>query len=41
MSATSAGHSHDPGRYEIRIEGHLAPRWAARFDGMTLGRTKR
>jgi hypothetical protein len=36
MSATSAGHSHDPGRYEIRIEGHLAPRWAARFDGMTL-----
>jgi hypothetical protein len=23
-------------RYEIRLGGHLAPRWAARFDGMTL-----
>jgi hypothetical protein len=22
--------------YEIRVRGHLAPRWAARFDGMTL-----
>src|SRR4029453_11175545 len=33
---TSAGHSHHPGRYEIRLKGHLSPRWAARFDGMTL-----
>jgi hypothetical protein len=24
------------GRYEIRLKGHLGPRWAARFDGMTL-----
>ncbi|MGH2869886.1 MAG: hypothetical protein ACRDNK_20250 [Solirubrobacteraceae bacterium] len=24
------------GRYEIRVRGHLAPRWAAWFDGMTL-----
>jgi hypothetical protein len=24
------------GRYEIRVQGHLAPRWAAWFDGMTL-----
>jgi hypothetical protein len=24
------------GRYEIRLEGHLDARWAARFDGMTL-----
>jgi hypothetical protein len=24
------------GRYEIRIEGRLSPRWATRFDGMTL-----
>lgn len=24
------------GRYEIRVRGRLAPRWAARFDGMTL-----
>ena len=23
-------------RYEIRLEGHLDSRWAARFDGMTL-----
>jgi hypothetical protein len=26
----------DPDRYEIRVTGHLAPRWAAVFDGMTL-----
>jgi hypothetical protein len=25
-----------PERYEIRITGHLAPRWANWFDGMTL-----
>jgi hypothetical protein len=24
------------GRYEIRLHGRLDPRWAARFDGMTL-----
>jgi hypothetical protein len=24
------------GRYEIRLQGRLDPRWAARFDGMTL-----
>ncbi|HEY8471912.1 MAG TPA: hypothetical protein VIL37_04670 [Natronosporangium sp.] len=24
------------GRYEIRVKGHLDPRWAARFEGMTL-----
>lgn len=23
-------------RYEIRVKGHLAARWAAWFDGMTL-----
>jgi hypothetical protein len=23
-------------RYEICIKGHLSPRWATRFDGMTL-----
>jgi len=23
-------------RYEIRITGHLAPRWAAAFEGLTL-----
>ncbi len=28
----------DPGagRYEIRVEGHLASRWGAWFDGMSL-----
>jgi hypothetical protein len=26
----------DPERYEIRVGGHLALRWAAFFDGMTL-----
>jgi hypothetical protein len=36
MSDTSAGHSQDPGRYQIRLKGHLGSRWAARFDGMTL-----
>jgi hypothetical protein len=25
-----------PGEYEIRVSGHLAPRWAAFFDGMSL-----
>ena len=25
-----------PQRYEIRVRGHLAPRWAAWFDGMAL-----
>jgi hypothetical protein len=25
-----------PGQYEIRVEGHLPPRWAAWFDGMSL-----
>jgi hypothetical protein len=28
----------DTARYEIRVAGHLAPRWAARLDGMTLTR---
>ena len=35
MSDT-ADRGHDPSRYEIRLDGHLAPRWAARFDGMTV-----
>ena len=26
----------DTGYYRIRVKGHLAPRWATRFDGMTL-----
>jgi hypothetical protein len=36
MNDPSAGHKHAPSRYEIRLRGHLASRWAAWFDGMTL-----
>jgi hypothetical protein len=32
----TVSHPHGPSRYEIRIKGHLSPRWATRFDGMTL-----
>ena len=28
--------SHEPGRYEIRLKGHLDERWAERFTGLTL-----
>ena len=31
-------HAQESGRYEIRVKGHLADRWAAWFDGMTLTR---
>ena len=36
MSAprASADEPHEPGRYESRLEGHLAPRWAAWFEGL-------
>jgi hypothetical protein len=27
---------HEAGRYEIRLQGHLEPRWAAWFDGLRL-----
>jgi hypothetical protein len=38
MSDTHAptGRRHAAGRYEIRLKGHLASRWAAWFDGLTL-----
>jgi hypothetical protein len=36
MSSTSARPEDQPGWYQIRLAGHLASRWAARFDGMTL-----
>ena len=36
MSAIPAGRHQNPGRYEIRVEGHLDTRWAAWFDGLTL-----
>ena len=36
MSNTAAGDLHESGWYEIRLDGRLDPRWATRFDGMTL-----
>jgi len=38
MSDTHAttGAGHEPGDYEIRLKGHLEPRWAAWFDGLRL-----
>jgi hypothetical protein len=36
--ATSVRSAQEPDRYEIRVKGHLADRWAAWFDGMTLTR---
>jgi hypothetical protein len=27
---------HEPGRYEIRLKGHLDTRWAERFDGLSF-----
>ena len=34
----STGSWHEAGQYEIRLEGHLATRWAAWFDGLALTR---
>ena len=34
----STDHRHEPGRYEIRLKGHLDARWAAWFDGLNLTR---
>ena len=36
MTSHTTGRSSDSSRYEIRLGGHLEPRWAAWFDGMTL-----
>jgi hypothetical protein len=36
MATTTARPADRPGWYEIRLTGHLAARWASRFDGMTL-----
>ena len=27
---------HDPGRYELRLKGHLDVRWAERFEGLSF-----
>jgi hypothetical protein len=36
MSEMSGGADHGPGRYEIRLTGHLDQRWASWFDGMAV-----
>jgi hypothetical protein len=36
MSTTSTNSPDGTGWYEIRLQGHLDPRWSTRFDGMTL-----
>ncbi len=36
MTEISTGPPHNPGRYEIRLKGHLDSRWAAWFDGLSL-----
>jgi hypothetical protein len=36
MSEISTGDRQNPGRYEIRVKGHLDNRWVAWFDGLTL-----
>ena len=38
MTVNDHGRPPDASRYEIRLGGHLAPRWVAWFDGMTLTR---
>ena len=38
MSEIPAGHYDSPGRYEIRLKGHLDARWAAWFDGLAITR---
>jgi hypothetical protein len=40
MNSTEApiGRWNEAKRYEIRLKGHLAARWAAWFDGLTLSR---
>ncbi len=36
MSDISTGHYRSPGRYEIRLKGHLEARWSAWFDGLAI-----
>jgi hypothetical protein len=33
-------HEPGPGGYEIRLQGHLEPRWAAWFEGLRLTRER-
>ena len=36
MNTATTGRPHEGGWYEIRIQGHLAARWSAWFDGLSL-----
>ena len=36
MAAAPTGDRSTPRRYDIRIKGHLEPRWAGWFDGLAL-----
>lgn len=36
MSEMSSGADNGPGRFEIRLKGHLDPRWASWFDGLAV-----
>jgi len=38
MSETATHQLQEPTRYEIRTKGHLDPRWATWFDGLSLTR---
>ena len=38
MTPNPVGPADDPPRYEIRLTGHLHPRWSAWFDGLCLTR---
>jgi hypothetical protein len=38
MSDATSRRQPESGRYEIRTRGHLDPRWAAWFDGLSLTR---
>ena len=40
MSELPTGHYDRPGRYEIRLRGHLDARWAAWFDGLAITRDR-
>ena len=37
-STSSTEDDYEPGLYQIRVNGHLDDRWAARFSGLTLTR---
>lgn len=36
MTTSDAGRADTPARYDIRLQGHLAPRWSAWLDDLEL-----